>query len=503
VVSSADESESLAAREPGDGEGPKGPSLVGETIAERYEIEHELGRGGMGTVYRARHVTLGRPVAVKVLHPKLTADPAVSKRFDREALAASKLDHPNCVQVIDFGTTGDGMKYLVMQFLEGKELRDELGWPMNPRRAARLGSQILRALEHAHRKGLVHRDMKPENVFIVRDDDGQEHVKLVDFGIVKLLDADGSYEKLTRAGLVFGTPRYMAPEQAAGGKIDERTDLYAVGVLLHEMLAGKPPFDADEATIVLRMHMLSDPPPLPDEVPAAIGAVVNKLLAKVPGDRHGSAKEAREALEAAVDAASAPSEAVEQPLVASLNAPAPPLRVSPVVPAPASAAVPVPSPAAVSTSQPTVAVSPLASTSQPTMAVAPPLASTSQPTMAVAPPSASMSAPMALPPSGTFKTVLALEAQSDLRLPRRRTGGLAITIMLVAAGLGAWAFYAMSDCTGGATAPKDGTPRHGAAVESPDAQREEREPSSDPELREGKAHAEGRSKGRSKQKRRR
>jgi eukaryotic-like serine/threonine-protein kinase len=346
VVSSAHESEARNERERGESQGPAADSLVGRVLADRYEIERELGRGGMGVVYRARHVTLGRPVAIKVLHAKLSADPAVSKRFDREALAASKLDHPNCVQVIDFGTTADGLEYLVMQFLDGKELRDELGWPMNPRRAARLASQVLRALEHAHRKGLVHRDLKPENVFIVRDDDGEEQVKLVDFGIVKLLDAEGVHEKLTRAGLVFGTPRYMAPEQAAGGKIDERTDLYAVGILLHEMLRGKPPFDGDEAPIVLRMHMISDPPPLPADVPDPLREVVDALLAKSPGERPASAKEAREALEAFLAtpsnvAAPVSSEVVpEPPVLPPLQAPAPPLRVSPVAPAPAAAAVP-------------------------------------------------------------------------------------------------------------------------------------------------------------------
>jgi serine/threonine protein kinase len=411
-VSSAQESDALDRRESGDEQGATGPTLVGMIIADRYQIEEELGRGGMGAVYRARHVTLGRHVAVKVLHPKLTADPTVSKRFDREALAASKLDHPNCVQVIDFGTTADGMKYLVMQLLEGKELRDELGWPMNHRRAVRLAAQILRALEHAHRKGLVHRDLKPENVFIVRDDDGEEHIKLVDFGIVKLLDAEGTHEKLTRAGLVFGTPRYMAPEQAAGGKIDERTDLYAVGILLHEMLDGKPPFDADEATIVLGMHMIDDPPCLPAEVPAAIGTVVSRLLAKSPGERPASAKDAREALEAALEAPAeevpaAETTPVDGPLVPSLSAPAPPLRGlrgSPVAPAPVAAAVPAPVPP--SGHHRTVAV-------------------------------------QAMPQSGTFKTVVALPAQSDLRIPTRRKGSMGLVIALVAAGLGASVLYAL------------------------------------------------------------
>jgi serine/threonine protein kinase len=272
--------------------------LVGQIIGERYRIEALLGEGGMGAVFRATHLGLGRPVAVKVLHPRLSADDNIAKRFDREALAVSKLDHPNCVQVIDFGTTRKGMKYLVMQFLEGKELRDLTGVALPIEQVVYLGIQVLRALEHAHKRGLVHRDLKPENIFLVQDDDGNEVVKLVDFGIVKLLE-DTPQEKLTRLGMAFGTPTYMSPEQAAGGVIDPRTDLYSVGVLLHELLTGAPPFEADEPGILLRMHILADPPPLPDTVPRAVVAVVAKLLAKDPGDRYPDAREARRALAAA------------------------------------------------------------------------------------------------------------------------------------------------------------------------------------------------------------
>jgi serine/threonine protein kinase len=273
-------------------------SLFGRMIADRYLVEARLGRGGMGALYRAHDTTLDRRVAVKVLNPALVAEPTVAQRFDREALAISRLDHPNVVRVFDAGAMPDGGKFIVMQLLEGRELREVIAeGPLTPARAVDFAVQVLRALEHAHRRGLVHRDLKPENVFIVVDDDGREIVKLVDFGIVKLLSGDD--QKLTRAGLVFGTPRYMSPEQVAGGKIDERTDLYAVGVVLFEMLTGAPPFDADQAGMLMRMHVLSDVPPLPESVPSDVRAVVLRLLEKTPTDRFASAREVLDALAAA------------------------------------------------------------------------------------------------------------------------------------------------------------------------------------------------------------
>jgi len=287
---------------------------VGHVLGERYRIEALLGEGGMGAVFRATHLSLERPVAVKVLHPRLTDDEHVSKRFDREALAVSKLDHPGCVQVIDFGTTPKGMKYLVMQYLDGRELRDltEVALPLE--QAVDFAVQILRALEHAHKRGLVHRDLKPENIFLVTDDEGATVIKLVDFGIVKLVESTGM-EKLTRKGMAFGTPTYMSPEQAAGGTIDARTDLYAVGILLYEMLTGMPPFEADEPGILLRMHILADPPPLPETIPAAVSEVVMRLLEKDADDRFQSAREARRALLAAVESPEASAESSEQLVV--------------------------------------------------------------------------------------------------------------------------------------------------------------------------------------------
>jgi serine/threonine protein kinase len=272
---------------------PKLEALVGQVIDGHYRLDKLLGAGGMGAVYKARHLGLERDVAIKILHPDIGGDPSISKRFDREAQSASRLDHPNCVRVSDFGTTAEGIKYLVMELLEGEELHARLGQPWPPDAVLYVIEQVLAGLEHAHACGIVHRDLKPENVFVTHDAKGNEVAKIVDFGIAKLLDADGATEVLTRAGMVFGTPRYMSPEQAAGGKIDERSDLYAVGVLAHEMLSGKPPFDGDDLAAILRMQIMAPPPPLPASVPPLVMAFVASLLEKSRHERPASAAEAR------------------------------------------------------------------------------------------------------------------------------------------------------------------------------------------------------------------
>ncbi|KIG16452.1 Serine/threonine-protein kinase pkn2 [Enhygromyxa salina] len=268
-------------------------AMIGQVLDDHYRLDALLGAGGMGAVYRARHTSLQKDVAVKVLHPDIGGDPSISKRFDREAHSASRLDHPNCVRVSDFGTTPDGVKYLVMDLLEGKELGASLGKPWDPAQACVVLDQILAGLEHAHHCGIVHRDLKPENVFMVEDIHGQQVAKIVDFGIAKLLDADGAAEVLTRAGMVFGTPRYMSPEQAAGGKVDERSDLYSAGLLAFELLSGRPPFESDDLAAILRMQIMAPPPPLPTTVPAPLAAWVESLIEKSRHQRPASAELAR------------------------------------------------------------------------------------------------------------------------------------------------------------------------------------------------------------------
>ena len=271
-------------------------ALVGTMLHERYRVDSLLGSGGMGAVFKGHHVGLGRDVAIKILHPEFGRDPSVGKRFEREAKSASRLDHPNCVRVTDFGTTEKGTTYLIMELLTGTELKGRLGQPWPTKSVIATAKQMLAGLEHAHLNGLVHRDLKPENVFITRDYRGEELVKLVDFGIAKLLDEQG-VEKLTREGVVFGTPRYMSPEQAAGGKIDERTDLYAAGLIFYEMLAGRGPFDPADNVQLLRMQIIAPPPPLPDGVPTSLARVIEKLLEKSKSDRYASARDVIAALD--------------------------------------------------------------------------------------------------------------------------------------------------------------------------------------------------------------
>jgi hypothetical protein len=271
---------------------------VGQVLAGRYRLDELLGIGGMGAVFKGFHLGLRRPVAIKLLHTALARDPQVSKRFDREAHSVSRLEHPNCVQVTDFGTTEDGIKYLVMQYLEGEELaallEREGALPLT--RATALILQILQGLAHAHRQGVAHRDLKPENVFVTTDHEGRETLKLVDFGISKVTSGPGS-DNLTRAGLVFGTPHYMSPEQALGQPSDQRADIYAAGILFFRMLTGALPFTGDDPIALIRMQVTQALPALPPSVPAAVAALVERMTAKSSDERIGSADEVIAALE--------------------------------------------------------------------------------------------------------------------------------------------------------------------------------------------------------------
>ena len=256
-----------------------------------YVVLEPIGTGGMGRVYRGEQSALGRTVAVKVVHQHLLGDENTAARFVTEARAASRLNHPNSVAVIDFGKTDDGQLYLVMEFLRGRDLAHILHTesPMPFRRTVNLLRQVLAALAQAHDMGIIHRDLKPENVILEPGRGGVDFVKVVDFGLAKILEQDGG-ANLTRPGIVCGTPDYMAPEQGRGDAIDARTDLYAVGIILYACLTGRLPFEADAPTQVVLMH-LTVPAPDPRvtcperRIPNELAEVCLKALEKEPAAR--------------------------------------------------------------------------------------------------------------------------------------------------------------------------------------------------------------------------
>jgi eukaryotic-like serine/threonine-protein kinase len=257
-------------------------------VTDRYRILAPLGAGGMGTVYEALHLASGGVYAMKVLHAGLPDE--VARRFEREARATSLLDHPGVVDVLDFGRLADGRLFLVMELVRGTSLADVLSsGPLPVGRAVAIAGRILGALAFSHRAGIVHRDLKPDNVMLLEGD----AVKLVDFGIAKLLGpvADELGGDLTRTGVVFGTPAYMAPEQALGRAVDARVDLYSLGVILYELLAGRPPFASDDPLALLRLQCAAPPPPLPPSLPGGIERIVLRALAKRAEARYQTAEE--------------------------------------------------------------------------------------------------------------------------------------------------------------------------------------------------------------------
>lgn len=282
-------------------------ALLGETLSGRFRLDSILGNGSMGTVYKAYHLGLHKDVAVKLLHHALTADGEMVARFDREAAAVSRLDHPNCVRIMDFGSTEDGRRYLVMEYLEGRDLADVATEPMPPFRVVELVRQVLEGLAHAHSHGLVHRDIKHENIFVLGSESG-EQVKLLDFGIAKVSRGAGAGQ-LTQAGMVFGTPHFMSPEQARGDKTDARSDLYSLGIVMYSMLAGELPFHGDDAMAILRQQIAEPPPPLPDSVPESLRRFVRQLLAKDPEERFADATAAIAALRRAASPTAPPAKA--------------------------------------------------------------------------------------------------------------------------------------------------------------------------------------------------
>jgi serine/threonine-protein kinase len=364
----------------------KAQSLVGTMISDRYQVEEMLAAGGMGCVYRGQHVHMHKRVAIKVLLPNTERLSDLVLRFQREAVAGAHIDHPNVAAATDFGQLPDGSYYLILQYVRGVTLQKVIkAGPLAPARAVHIARQIASALDACHRMGVIHRDLKPQNIMI--EEDRSDAVKLIDFGFAKVpMDRISTVDvrdaakalKVTTMGVVFGTPRYMAPEAALGmDSVDERSDLYALGVILYEMLAGAHPFQAASPTDVFRMHRTIAPPAIAArspgvEVPPEVEAVVMRLMKKEPAARFESARAVMAALDAAMPGASpergAPADSLRPPSSAGLEgfaagglfAPAsatltaPPLTAPPA-PAPASATLTAPPASAPASTSPQAA----------------------------------------------------------------------------------------------------------------------------------------------------
>ncbi len=259
--------------------------LLGKVLADRFEMLDRIGEGGMGVVYKARQVSVDRIVAIKVLNAQVAQDPQWVGRFINEAKACSKLQHPNTVRLIDFGQTREGLLFMAMEFLDGMAIRtaiDRFG-RLQPQRVMKIIGQCCQSLAEAHNLGIIHRDIKPDNLFLVTLGGQQDFVKVLDFSVAKLKQASGSAMQ-TQAGVVFGTPNYMSPEQGRGLPLDARSDIYALGIVAYEMLMGRPPFSSQNPMEVLAMHVRTPVPPM-QGVPDRVAQVVMRSLAKDPAHR--------------------------------------------------------------------------------------------------------------------------------------------------------------------------------------------------------------------------
>jgi serine/threonine-protein kinase len=295
-------------------------SLIGQLVSGRYRVLSVLGTGGMGRVYLAEHVAIQKRVALKVLHPEYSKRRDIVERFQQEAISASRIKHPGVLDVFDFGELEDGSSFIAMELLEGRDLGATLEkfGPLRPELAIEVLVQVCRALDAAHASGVVHRDLKPDNIFLQSGEAGHPTAKIVDFGIARLRDgedlaqapsaeaagkegSDGPKRRLTKTGMIFGTPEYMAPEQAQGREADHRSDVYAAGVILFESLTGAVPFTGSTFLEVLNRHVMFAIPHLRDVCPDLVVSqelerVLRRALAKDPAARFGSMREFAEAL---------------------------------------------------------------------------------------------------------------------------------------------------------------------------------------------------------------
>jgi serine/threonine-protein kinase len=286
--------------------GEKDDNLIGQVLAGKYRIDEKIDEGGMGCVYRATHVLMEKTVAIKVLHPALAADDKIVARFTREAKAASRISHPHAINVTDFGESENGVVYMVMEYLRGRTLKDIVrdGGPMPLARAVTIVRQVAGALDAAHAEGVIHRDLKSDNIMLEEVAGGGDWAKVLDFGIAKIQQSIHETDPgLTAPNLIIGTPQYMSPEQCSqASDIDARSDIYSFGVIIYEMLAGHVPFTGDSPTAIMLKHIQEPPPSVLDErkdLPAGVGRVVTRALAKRPEDRYEKACDLADALEEA------------------------------------------------------------------------------------------------------------------------------------------------------------------------------------------------------------
>lgn len=328
---------------------PADPFIGRDILNGQFQILQKIGVGGMGAVYKALQPAMNRMVAVKILHPKLANRKDLVSRFRREARAMSHLTHPNTVKVYLYGELEDGSLYIVMEYLEGKNLNQTVRaeGPMPLQRALPILIQVCHALEEAHRAGIIHRDLKPENIFLSHQGGMRDFAKVLDFGLAKVTEREmrpGSVI-LTQEGMVFGTPEFMSPEQAQGKPLTAASDIYSLAVILYEVLTGKLPFEAKNPMEYIQLHVLAKPQPIDGRVPGKafpplLWRILERALAKRPEERYASGAEFAHALEAVMNGLPdvppfhGPA---TRPMVGSMPGPAPhPGGAHPTVPAPAA-----------------------------------------------------------------------------------------------------------------------------------------------------------------------
>ncbi len=291
-------------------------------LADRYRVIERIGRGGMGEVFLAEHAVIGKKVAIKILRAEFIDREDIIQRFLQEARSASDIRHDHIVDITDFGHSPSGRPFFVMEYLEGENLCDTLkeGGAMGWQRARHIAVQICRALQAAHDKGVIHRDVKPGNCLRITKNGDPDFIKVLDFGIAKVINDDSTEQDLTETGMVMGTARYMSPEQAQSLPLDARTDIYSVGIILYQMITGRVPFNDGGFLSIISKQVNASPPTFADvseglDAPAGIEAVVMRALAKDPEDRFPTVGEMGDALEAVLEAElvvpAGPEEAVE------------------------------------------------------------------------------------------------------------------------------------------------------------------------------------------------